>query len=379
MKKLLGIMVIALMGLGFMACSTTSETITLSSEQSLASMAYLSGNMLKFNATEETNLAFNLSEETIEVEDELETVNEYLEMLKAFMENGASGFGSISEQASDRAEFEFMLTIVVAEQEYKLYYNVDAASSEISGIFLIDGEEYTITAYNDLDDSDEYEDEDEYENEDEDEDDEDEYEDEDEYDDEEDDNEEDLSFTNLSAVTTESSSGATVTTESSNTETETNVTETTESNSVNVEKEHKMVLIARNGENYVEMTYKVETENKETETKFEMESYINGVEKEISIEIKIENNEYKIEIEDGDNSYEFKREVEGNGIEYKLEYEVNGVEGEIKILETENELGEKVYIYEIEEEGKYKEVEIDDDDDFEDEEEDETEDLVSLM
>jgi hypothetical protein len=373
MKKLLGIMVIALMGLGFMACSTTSETITLSSEQSLASMAYLSGNMLKFNATEETNLAFNLSEETIEVEDELETVNEYLEMLKAFMENGATGFGSISEQASDRAEFEFMLTIVVAEQEYKLYYNVDPSNSEISGIFIIDGEEYTITAYNDLDDSDDFEDDDEFEDEDEDE-----YENEDEFENEEDD-EEDLSFTNLSAVTTESTSEATTTIESSTTENNTNVIETTENNSVNEEKEHKMVLIARNGENYVEMTYKVETENKETETKFEMESYINGVEKEVSIEIKIENKEYKIEIEDGDNSYEFKREVEGNGIEYKLEYEVNGVEGEIKILETENELGEKVYIYEIEEEGKYKEVEIDDDDDFEDEEEDETEDLVSLM
>lgn len=377
MKKLLGIMVITLMGLGFMACSTTSETITLSSEQSLASMAYLSGNMLSFNSSEETNLAFNLSEETIEVEDELETVNEYLELLKTFMENGATGFGSISEEASDRVEYEFMLTIVVAEQEYKLYYNVDATSSEIAGIFLIDGEEYTITAYNDLDDSGEFEDDDEFE----DEDDEDEFEDEDEFDDEDEDDEEDLSFTKLSEVTTESTSSATETTENSNTSEEGTTQEETEvEDNDDEEKEQKMVLIATNGENYVEMTYKVETESDETETKFEMTSYINGVEKEVSIEIKLENNEYKIEIEDGDNSYEFKREVEDGGVKYKLEYEVNGVEGEIEIFETENELGEKVYIYEIEEEGKTKEVEIDDDDDFEDDDdEDETEDLVSLM
>ena len=375
MKKLLGIMVIALMGLGFMACSTTSETVALSSEQSLASMAYLSGNMLNLNSSNETKMSLNLAEETIVVEDELETVNEYLELLKAFMENGATGFGSISEEASDRVEYEFMLTILVAEQEYKLYYNIDSETSEITGIFIIDGEEYTITAYNDLDDDDndeeEFDDDDEY-------DDDDEFDDEDdhEFDDEdEDDDADDLSFTNLSTVTTDSTDSATPTTEESNT----NVNTDTNASTKEDEKEQKMVLIARNGDNYVEMTYKVETEDDETETKFEMKSYINGVEKEISIEIKVENDEYKIEIEDGDNSYEFKRELEDGGIEYKLEYEVNGVEGEIKIFETENELGEKVYTYKIEEEGKYKEVEIDDDYDDDDEDEIENEDLVALM
>jgi len=328
MKKLLTIMTLALLALGVSACSATSEKTVLTSEQSLVSMAYLSSNFLNFN--QETNsqgLAFNLADDDFEVDSELESVSEYVELLKSFMENGAPGFANISEELSDREEYKNKLTVVVAEEVYLLYYNVNSETKEISGIFVINEEEYTITAYSYLDDDDDF-----YE------DDDDDFYEEDDDDDDEDDAD-DMAFTNLSEETT------TVV--------------------LNDEYEKKMVLIARNGDNYIEIEYKVEVEDDETETKFEMKTFINGIEKEITIEIKIENDEYKIEIEDGDNSYEFKREIEDGGFKYELEYEVNGVEGEIEIFETTNELGETVYIYKIQEEGRTKEVELDDDDDDE--------------
>lgn len=341
MKKLLGIIAIALFGVAFSACATTNSQVTLSSEQSLVTMAYLSSGMLSNSTVSTTGLSQKLAEDELEVEEELETVNQYLDLLKGFMENGATGFANITEKESDRVEYTYMIDIVIASETYLLYYNVDQTTDEITGIFVIDEEEYQITAYNDLEDKDEFEDEDEEEFEEEDDD-------EEELEEDELDEDEDMSFTKLSDVTTE---------------------ENDSDDEDDEESEKKMTLIATNGENQIEMTYKVETENDETETKFEMESNINGVEKETSIEIKIEDNEYKIEIQDGDNQYEFKREVESEGIEYKLEYEVDGVEGEIKVTETTNELGETVYIYEIEEEGKEKEVEIEeeDDDDLEEE------------
>jgi hypothetical protein len=366
MKKLLGIIFLGLVAITFTACSVTPAQEKLSSEQSLASMAYLSSNFLNLaNDSTASGLSVTLADDDMEVEEELENINEYLELLKAFMENGATDFAGIEEKASDRVEYTHMINITVVEEVYVLYYNVDAETSVISGIFVINGEEYTIQAYNNLEDKDEFEDDDDdlYEDDDE-EDDEDEDEDEDE------DDLDDLSFKNLSEVTTE-----TPTTEEPTTDVDGSSGVTTEvEDSDDDEKEEKMVLVATNGENTIKMTYKTETEDDEVETKFEMETLINGIEKEISIEIKVENKEYKVEVEDGDNSYEFKREIENDGIKYELEYQVNGVEGEIEIFETTNELGETVYIYEIEEEGKYKEVEIEDEDDNEEDEDDDLED-----
>jgi hypothetical protein len=356
MKKLLGIIFLGLVALTFTACAVTPVQEKLSSEESLASMAYLSANFLNL-ASDSTasGLSVTLVDDDLEVEQELENINEYLELLKAFMENGATDFAAIEEQASDRVEYTHMINITVVEEVYVLYYNVDAETSAISGIFVINDEEYTIQAYNNLEDKDEFEDDDDdlYEDDD---DDDDLYEDDDEEEDDED--LDDLSFKNLSETTTEAP-----TTEEPTTEVDGSSGVTTEvEDGDDDEKEEKMVLIATNGENTIKMTYKTETEAGEVETKFEMETLINGIEKEISIVIKVENKEYKVEVEDGDNSYEFKREIEKDGIKYKLEYQVNGVEGEIEIFETTNELGETIYIYEIEEEGKNKEVEIEDED-----------------
>ena len=356
MKKLLAVIAIAILGIGISACSVNETNQILTSEQSLVSMAYLSTSLLSMNDNSSSNALSNtLSDDQFEVDGELETVNEYLEMLKAFMENGAGDFASITEMDSDREMYTYMINISVMDQKFVLYYNIDQETNEISGIFVIGEEEYVIEVYDNLEDDDDdldvEDDDDLYEEDEEDEEDEDEGEEKD-----------DMSFNLLTESTEEpttefdSTSGATV----------------NESN----DSERKMVLIARNGDNYIEMTYKVENEEDETETKFEMESFINGVENEIVIKIENEKDEYKVEIEDGDNYYEFKKEFEDEGIEYKLEYQVNGVEGEIKITETTDEFGETVYIYEIDEEGKYKEVEIDDDDD---EEEDEVEDTKFVI
>ena len=360
MKKLLGIIFLGLAAITFTACTVTPAQEKLSSEESLASMAYLSANFLNLAGdSTASGLAVTLSDDDLEVEQELESINEYLELLKVFMENGATDFAAIEETASDRAEYTYMINITVVEEVYVLYYNVNAETSVISGIFVINGEEYTIQAYNNLEDKAEFEDDD----------DDDLYEDDDDEDDEDDEDLDDLSFKNLSEVTTESA-----TTEEPTTEIDGSSGVTTEVAAGNDDEKEKMVLIATNGENTIKMTYKTETEDDEVETKFEMETMINGIEKEISIEIKVENKEYKVEVEDGDNSYEFKREIESDGIKYELEYQVNGVEGEIEIFESTNELGETVYTYEIEEEGKYKEVEIDDEDDSEEDEDDDLED-----
>ncbi len=385
MKKLLGIVFLGLVAIGFTACSVKPETQSLSSEQSLSSMAYLSANFLSLSGEQTSQgLAVTLGDDALEVEEELETVNDYLELLKVFMENGATDFAQIVEQASDRVEYQFMINITVAEEVYVLYYNVDVETSEITGIFIINDEEYTIMAYNNLEDKDEFEDDEDddlYEDEDDEDD-----EDDDLYEDEESDDDEeeldDVSFTNLSEVTTETTTEE-ATTEDSITEEETTEVDGTSGVTLDAPEaetatEEKMVLVASNGENFIKMTYKTETEEDEASTKFELESYINGVEKEISIKIKNENNEYKVEVEDGENSFEFKKEIENDGIKYQLEYEVNGTEGEIQIFETIDEFGETVYIYEIEEEGKYKEVEIEDQDE-DDDEEDDLEDTGFLM
>ncbi len=147
-----------------------------------------------------------------------------------------------------------------------------------------------------------------------------------------------------------------------------------------------MVLTAYNGDNFVQVTYKIETDDEETETKFTLVSYIDGVEKEVFMKISIEEDEYKITIEEEGNEFTFKREVEDDGeITYKLKYKVNGVEGEIKITESINDLGETIYEYKIKEgdlevdterdEPDHHSDDEDDDDDNDDEEnEDEEED-----
>jgi hypothetical protein len=346
MKKIFGVIILSLIAIGFSACSMNGNDVTkLSSEESLSSMAYISANLLDLNAAQTPTSLMLSDTDPLEVEDEIDEVNDYLVILKSFMENGSTNFGNIEVVESDRVLYENLINITVSGEVYSLYYNVDSVTDEVSGIFVIDDIEYEISAYNDLEDKDEFEADD---NDDE----------EDDFDNENDDDEEEFDNDDDDLEATSETDDE----EDFNNDSD-------EEEGFDDENEEKMVLIARNGEDYIEMTYKVETEEDEVESKFEMKSSINNEIKEITIKIENEEDEYKVEIEDGNNYYEFKREIESDEIEYKLEYKVNGVEGEIKITETQDELGDTVYQYEIEEEGKSKEIEVDEDDDDDDDEE----------
>ena len=345
MKKILLLALTLTLTLFISAC--TNEQIegllALSSEESLASLSYLSTGILDVKTDEP--VAFtpkrlstinNNDEESTEIETEIDDVNIYMDKLKAFIDNGPDAFGQIVEEVSDRVEYANMQLITVGEDEYILYYNVDVLTSEITGLFVIGSVEYEITATNSLEDSDEIGEEN----------------------DDDDDNSDELD------------------TDDDDDEFE---TEDESDDFDEEENEQKMVLVATNGEDTITITYKLETEEDDTTQKFEIEKNIAGVESELEIKISVEEDEYKLTIKEDENEYSFKREVEDDGeVVYKLKYEVNGVKGEVKITETVNELGEVVYTYKIKENNKDKEVELDepdsdgfDDDDEDDEEENE--------
>lgn len=338
MKKAL--ILIVTLGFVFTLSACTSADLdnllnneTLSSKESIATLAYLSGSLIDLDTADAvvgiapTRLADTDEEET-EIEGELDIVNEYMDRLQEFMDNGTDSFGSAVEAVSDNPLYALMLSFTVNEEVYSIYYNVDPVTLEISGMLLIGDVEYIIEVSNSLEDSDDLDEDDD---------------DEDDLDNEDEEQDDDL-----------------------------------DTDDDDDESEQKMVLTAYNGTNYVQVTYKVETDDEETETKFKLVSYIDGVEKEVFMKISIEEDEYKITIEEEGNEFTFKREVEDGETTYKLKYKVNGVEGEIKIIESVNELGETVYEYKIKEGDVSKDVEKDEpgrhsDDDDEDEEEQEEE------
>ncbi|MGS0973598.1 MAG: LptM family lipoprotein [Candidatus Izemoplasmataceae bacterium] len=345
MKKIMLFIVAVTTALVLSGCGQIQNLVDtqVSSANSLATLSYVSTSMLDTSVEDDSvvsGFGFMSEEDETEFESEIDEVNVYLDKLKVFIENGTSSLGNIEVQESDHEIYNNKITFTISEEEYILYYNVDLLDGTIVGEFIIGSVTYEIEGYtnfNDIDDID-------LDDDDEDLDDDADLDDEEDLDEEEELDEE--------------------------------------------EQEEKMVLIARNGDDIIQITYKVETEDDEYEAKFELEQTINGVYKEITLKIEQEEDEYKIEIEDGENSYTLKREIEDdNEIEYKLEYEVNGVEGEVKVTETVNEAGETVYVYEIEEEGKRVERENgqptsrgfdDDEDEEETEDEDESSDSSEL-
>jgi len=325
------------LALSLSACSQAEidifEKEVLSSRESLATLSYLSGSLIDLDTTDpvlSNTLDYLSTSEETEVEGELDLVNEYMDRLKDLMDNGTESFGNAVESLSDNPLYALMISFTVNSEQYVIYYNIDPITFEISGILLIGDVEYVIEVSNTLMDNDDLEEDD---------------------DDDDMDNEEDEDDDN-------------------------------DDENEHGEDEQKMVLTAYNGENYVVVTYKVEEDDEEIETKFHLVSFIDGVEKEVYLKISIEDDEYKIKIEEEDNEFTFKREFEDGEIEYKLKYKVNGVEGEIKIIEKVNELGETVYEYHIEEgdhssfvekdEPDYKSDDDEDDDDEDDEDETDT-------
>lgn len=328
------------------ACTDANQVTTLeelSSTESLASLSYLSGAFLSTTPDTQVDapsgLTFLSEEDTTEVETEVDDINVYVDKLKVFMETGVQGFGNITSETSDNELYQYKMTVVVNEETFVLYYNVDPDTFEITGLFIMNGVEYDLTATNSLQDKEELDDDSD-----------------DDINDESDNENEDQSDDEIDQEDQESD---------------------TEDESQEIEQ--KMVLIATNGDDSIKITYKYEQEDDELTQKFELEKDIAGVTSELDLKISQEEDSFKVKIEEGENSYEIKRSSDDDedGTVYKLKYEVNGVEGEIKIIETTNDLGETVYIYQINEDGhnqKTVERHDPDDDDDEEEEQQETED-----
>ena len=138
--------------------------------------------------------------------------------------------------------------------------------------------------------------------------------------------------------------------------------------------ETRFDLEAISGDDYVRIQYRYEVED-EIESKYEVQSRINGVETEQEIKVSREDNEEEVEIKDGDNEYTLKREVEDGETIYKLEYKINGVEGEARIVETTDINGNAIFQYSVKEGDIEKDIERGRPHyDFDDEDEDEDDD-----
>lgn len=434
MKKALILLVTLSLVFTFSACTTAEldslkdlvNGEVLTSRESLATLTYLSGSLIDLDTTEETVVyvptRLSAGDTDTEIESEIDIVNEYMDRLKVFMDEGMDSFGSAVESISDNPMYDLMITFNVDEDVYVIYYNIDPVTFEISGVLLIGDVEYTIDVTNSLTDRDDLDNENiqdndnvtnvdqlpvftldelamytgangstayiavdgvvydvtnEFDN--------------------GTHNGDQLGGTDATAIFATSPHSASILSSSqivgyleghepvlennltptSNMDNEDDDMDNEDNDDLDSddendnEQEEKMILTARNGDDFVRVTYKVESDNEETETKFELESFIDGIEKEVSMKISIEENEYKLTIEENENEFTFKRELEEDGeITYKLEYEVNGVEGEVKIKVRVNDLGETVYEYSIEEGNVTKDIEKDEPDHHSDEDED---------
>ncbi len=364
MRKRLLFMATLSFVLALSACTTADSNdltdlampATLTSSESLSTLAYLSGSMLDIDnadSTVSTNLFMLSDTDETEIETELDTVTEYMDQLQEFMDNGTASFGSVVQEVSDNPNYAFMVTFVVNGETYFIYYNTDTLTLEISGIMLIGEVEYIIEVSNTLADNESLESHDNDDLDHEDDDDADNY---------------------LEEDVLDEESGATVDSETDTEEIDDTTNTEDEDHDEDIDNEEQMVLTAYNGDDFVKVVYKVETSDEETETKFTLTSNIANVEREVFMKISIEENEYKVSIEEDGNEYTFKREIEDGETTYKLEYDVNGVEGEVKIIETVNDLGKIVYEYQIKEGDKSSTVEIEEPDHHSDEHEDENED-----
>ncbi|QMS84811.1 hypothetical protein [Candidatus Xianfuyuplasma coldseepsis] len=352
MKKLVIAVFLGIFAITLSACSSANDNIDntvteelLGSEESLATLSYLSTGFLDFEsptvATTDTMFLANDSGGWTTIEDELDVVNVYFDRLKALIDNGVDGFGSVTEEVSDNELYDYKLTFTVNEEVYVIYYSIDADTGEMTGIIVLGEAEYTFEV---IDNMKEYE----YQEE------------------EKEQNEQDTENEEQNA---------------NQNEPDDEVDDEEEEEDYAEEGETKMTLIAYSGDDYIRIIYKTETEEDETEVKFIMEKFIGGVEENVKLKISQEEGEYKVSITEGDDSYSFKQETEDDEIVYKLQYRVDNTVGMVTIKVVTDEFGEVTYSYHIVEGGKEKDVEkpepkshgFDDDDEVEQEEEEETE------
>jgi hypothetical protein len=345
------------------ACGTdlTQDDIQaelLSSEESLATLSYLSAGFLDFETptvSDTTSFMFlsdgngNSNGAATKFEDEADIINVYFDRLKAMIDNGVDSFGSVTEEASDNELYDFKLTFTVDEEVYVIYYSIDEVTAEMTGIIIVGDLTFDFEV---IDNMKEYE----YQQGEKPEDDENEV-DQDSTDDDVDQEEEDDELDDNS-----------------------------EDDDADTEEETKMVLVATNGEDSIRIMYKTETSDDEEEVKFSIEKTIAGVTTYATLKIEQEEDEYKITVSEDGDTYTFKREVEDdNEVVYKLQYHIDGINGMVKITEITDEEGNVTYSYLIVEGGKTAEIErgepkshgFDDDIDEDDEESEESDDNES--
>lgn len=354
MKKILLFLIVITASLTLSGCTDVLDnevpedlTVDLGSEESLATLSYLSTGFLDFENT--TMLASNVmflsaTEEDPEtvIEGELDEINIYVDRLKALMDNGLESFGSVLEEVSDNELYDFKLTFTVNEETYIIYYNLDEVTQEMTGIIVIGEVEYEFEVMDNIKTY-EFNEEQKHENE----------------------------GTDQENENGNSKKDDELDEEEVDVEPEGDI-----ENDNDIEEdddEIKMVLIATNGDDTIKIIYKTELEDGEFETKFYVEQTIGGITKNIALKIEQEENETKVKITDGEDEYTFKREVEEEGVVYKLQYQVDGVTGMVKITEITAEDGTITYDYFIQEAGKEKHTEKQEPKSNFDEEEEESE------
>lgn len=336
MKKIITLVGAILIVFTLAACEKTAvvQEEPLNSQESLVTLAYLSGGMLDTaNSSNLQNMSFTPNEES-EVESEIEVVNVYMDQLKVFIENGTKNFADVAVDTSDREEYEFKLVFVVSDEEYTIYYN---DTTGIEGILIIGDIEYTIEGTDDLELKTKEDKQLEI---------------------EEKILEKETEILELEAIETEDSEELAEIAEDiadlqedilelqekiANLETEDKI-------------EQKMELVATNLDDEIRIVYKLDTEGEETTTKFRTYSTIGGVYKETEMKISQEEDKYKAEVIEENSKFVFKRNMEEDGITYKLEYEINGEKGQVMIIEETDSEGNIQYKYKIQTKGKEKEI-----------------------
>jgi len=285
---------------------TNDDFTQIEQTNSLAILGYLSEGFLSTEevALDSTLFLNTLTTETVEeplvIEEEIDEVNIYLDKLKMFMDNGANPIASIEETVSDLAEYTTLITFTINDQTYKIYFIQDEETLEFTGLLILDEVEYTLEGFSSLE---------------------------------------------FKKRVREHVG-------------DTELDEPNDINPANVDEdgeiEEKIVLKATNGDDYIQVTYKKEETDTDTEMKLRIQKSIDSVESTEAIKIYQEENQYKVRIDEGENFYMFKKQVEDDGTKYMLNYRVEGTNGVIRIKETVNDLGETEYDYFINENGKDK-------------------------
>jgi len=120
--------------------------------------------------------------------------------------------------------------------------------------------------------------------------------------------------------------------------------------------EFKLQFEAKNGLDFVQVTYKSEEKEDEVESKYQIQQKINNVESSKEVSISNEGNESSVKVSEGANEYQLKKELENGEYKYKLKYEINNIEGEAIITEETDIDGNINYNYQIKEGETEKEV-----------------------